>query len=312
MVCFGGAAIDHSYRASVLLRRDTSNPARGRTGFGGVARNVAETLARLGIRSALVSAVGDDPAGRALVAQLASIGVDVSGTAVITGSATASYVAALDVDGSLALGLSDMAVLAALTPAAIAAARPLLGRSPWVFADCNLDAAALAAVADETARAGGLLAVDAVSVAKATHVRDALDRLALLFLNADEARALVPDAPASATPHELAASLVARGVGTVVLTRGGAGTIVRQPRRMIAVPAVTAERIDATGAGDALIAATLARLVDGDDVVQAVRIGTLAAALAVEVIGAVRPDLDPGLLERSRYRVPPLSSDQEP
>ncbi|MBL8700316.1 MAG: hypothetical protein JNK67_18215 [Alphaproteobacteria bacterium] len=306
VVCVGGAAIDHSYRALEPLIRDSSNPVRRVTGFGGVARNVAETLARLGVPSALVSALGDDAAGQAIRAHLVACGVDVAGLATQPGAASASYVAVLEPDGALAFGLSDMAVLDALTPARLATAFAARGPAGWIFADCNLSPAAFAALADIAARSQGALAVDAVSVAKAPRLAAVLGRLGLLFLNRDEARALVPPG-ADATPEALAHALVARGVAAVVLTLGPAGALVATSGRIVHVPAVRAALRDATGAGDALTATTLARLSLGDDLVEAVRAGTLAAALTIEAAGAVREDLDMGLLDASRGRLPQLS-----
>jgi pseudouridine kinase len=72
VVCVGGATVDRIYRAQALLRLGTSNPVTSVRSFGGVARNVAESLGRLGTEVALVSAVGDDENGRALTAHLAA------------------------------------------------------------------------------------------------------------------------------------------------------------------------------------------------------------------------------------------------
>ena len=61
------------------MRAGTSNPASAGASFGGVARNVAETLARLENAVALVSRVGDDAGGAALVSALGALGCDVAG-----------------------------------------------------------------------------------------------------------------------------------------------------------------------------------------------------------------------------------------
>ena len=79
ILCIGGAAVDRKFRLAEPPRAATSNPGRGVSSFGGVARNVAENLARLGRRAALISAVGDDADGAALVAHLAALGVDTDG-----------------------------------------------------------------------------------------------------------------------------------------------------------------------------------------------------------------------------------------
>jgi pseudouridine kinase len=68
VTCVGGAVVDrklHLHRPAVA---GTSNPARLVTSVGGVARNVAESLARLGVPTALVSRVGADETGRGIVA----------------------------------------------------------------------------------------------------------------------------------------------------------------------------------------------------------------------------------------------------
>lgn len=110
VVCVGGATVDRTYRAQKVLRPGTSNPVTSARSFGGVARNVAESLARLGTRVAWVSAVGDDESGRFLLAHLAGIGIDVSHVRTVPGRATAEYVAVVEPSGELAIGLADMAV----------------------------------------------------------------------------------------------------------------------------------------------------------------------------------------------------------
>jgi pseudouridine kinase len=305
VVCVGGAAIDRSYRAVGALVPDSSNPVRGRAHHGGVARNVAESLARLGVATRLVSAVGADEAGRALLAALRARSVDTQHVAILPDAATATYVAVLESDGRLALGLSDMAILQALDASRIAACRAALEGAAWVFCDCNLNSAALAPLIDTAHAAGARIAVDAVSVAKAPHVAAHLARIDLLFLNRDEARALVsPPAPQPSDAESLARELRARGVAAVVMTCGDAGAVVADAQGTHRVAAVPAALRDATGAGDALTAATLAALARGAGLIEAVRDGTLAAALAIEKVGAVRADLTAALLDAARGRLP--------
>ena len=67
---------------------------------GGAESNVASHLAVLGLRSAWVSAVGDDAFGRALVAAIAAFGVDVSGVLVDPARPTGLYIKESDAAGS--------------------------------------------------------------------------------------------------------------------------------------------------------------------------------------------------------------------
>src|SRR5918993_2601750 len=146
VVCVGGATVDRIYRAQALLRLGTSNPVTSARSFGGVARNVAESLGRLGTEVALVSVVGDDENGRALTAHLAGLGVNVSSIQAIPGRTTAEYVAVIEPTGELAFGLADMTVFEALALDVLASVQGAIEAGAFVFADCNLPAETLASL----------------------------------------------------------------------------------------------------------------------------------------------------------------------
>ena len=114
VVVVGGTNMDVVARTTAPLVAATSNPGRTRISPGGVGRNVAENLARLGSRVALVSTVGSDPDGDWLLEATAAAGVDVS--PVLRGGQTGRYVALLDAGGELVAGVSDMAATDALGP----------------------------------------------------------------------------------------------------------------------------------------------------------------------------------------------------
>ena len=76
----GAAGLDTKGRADGPLQPDTSNPGRIRIGVGGVARNVAENLARLGEHAILLSAVGDDRSGLRIREQALDAGAEVLAT----------------------------------------------------------------------------------------------------------------------------------------------------------------------------------------------------------------------------------------
>jgi len=294
VVCIGGAAIDRKYRALAAIRPGTSNPVVSERSFGGVARNVAENVARLGARASLVSIVGDDDNGRALLADLDRLGIDTGAVTVSAAHATAEYVAVLQPDGELALGLANMAVFDGITPALLRGIVSDLGPT-WIFADCNLPAETLHDLIRLARQRILMLAIDAVSTPKVMRLPHDLSGLGVLFLNLDEARACL-DRP-EASPEDAIRALLARGAERVVLTLGAGGLVAADPSGIATSGAVAAEIVDATGAGDALIAATLVAMLKGASLPDAARLGTAAAALTVESPVSVRPDLSLALLE---------------
>ncbi|MBM6593242.1 carbohydrate kinase family protein [Microvirga pudoricolor] len=298
VICIGGAAVDRKYRAQDPVRLGTSNPVTTERTPGGVARNVAENLARLGAHVSLVSIVGDDDNGRFLQSGLTSLGVDIRGMRVSRDRSTAEYVAVLQPTGDLAVGLADMGIFEGLHPDAVLAPLADADAGDWIFADCNLPAPCLHALVSHAGSHSLSLAVDAVSGPKVRRLPEDLTGISLLFLNGDEAAALLEiDAGPDLDLAGLASQLLDRGAGRVVLTRGPHAFIVADASGISALRPMEAAILDATGAGDALIAATIHGLATGCDLTGAARLGSVAAALTVESPFSVRPDLSLALLK---------------
>ena len=306
IICLGGATLDRRYHAAEPLIAGTSNPVIGHRAFGGVARNVAENLARLGLDVGLLSILGDDEMGKALLSDLVRHGVDVAAMARTAEKPTGEYVAVIGPDGRLVLGLADMDIFALLTKAHLDRASPFLAEASIVFADCNLPADLVADLARRRAGAGFRLALDAVSAPKTRRLPQSLAGVDLLFLNRDEADAYLGGP--QMTPVAAAAALRARGADAVVLTLGEAGAIVADMSGTLHMPAVEAEAVDVTGAGDAMIAGTLYSLDRGETLAAAVRMGALLAAITTEHGASVHPELSEGFLAAGLTRIAQAAS----
>jgi pseudouridine kinase len=268
--CIGGASVDEKFHLDLVPAAATSNPARRVSGFGGVARNVAENLARMGADVALVSAIGRDFAGEALQAALRAAGVDTAGIVRSADHPTGTYVAIIDSTGELTIGVSDLSAVEALTADDIANAWPLVASADVVFADCNLNAATLERLIATCGGAGLRLALDAVSIAKSTRLPSDLHNVDVLFCNTDEAP-----------------SCTGRGARALVITDGPRPVTIHRGASVEAIAVQPVAAVDVTGAGDALIAATLVRLCAGDDLAVAVRAGIDAGARTVGSLATV-------------------------
>lgn len=303
-LCIGGAAADGSFHLTTPAVLGTSNVATAESGFGGVARNVAESLARLGARVSLLSAVGADASGWEIIDHATDAGIDTGLVQVISGEPTSRYIALIDPDGELVIGINAMGILSRIRPSDIADAP--LNDARWVFAECNLDGETLLAVI-ERRRAGGTfrLAIDAISTPKAARLPSDLGGIDLLCANADEANAILGAAEPSTRDgaRNLARGLVARGAGAAMISIGAGGCVVATPDGAWVVGAVPARVVDVTGAGDARIAGTLHGLLDGEPIQEAARRGSLLAALAAESPTTIDAALAPQRLAASSNRL---------
>ncbi len=301
-LCIGGAMIDRKYELHGPLIGATSNPGRVSTSHGGVARNIAENLARLASKVTLAAAIGDDDAGNSIRKALEAINVDTGSLIVMQGEATAEYAAIL-ASGTRDLALAVVAMDHAERRIADEIDRILMGAEAGmtVFADGNLPAVAMEKVIAAARSIGFFLAVDAVSIAKARRLPERFDGIGILFMNADEAADILHADVCN--PAALAKSLVECGASRAVVTAGAMGAFAHDGFNASAAKALQARVVDVTGAGDSLVAATLWRLSLDETLAEAIRWGVLAAGLTIESDKSVLPEMSPGFLARNRWRI---------
>lgn len=299
VVVIGASGMDLIGKVAGPLSTGTSNPGRLRTSPGGVARNVAENLARLGMETELITALGDDPNGRQLLDQAAQAGIGVDHCVRVPGARTGAYLALLDEHGRLHAGVDDMRVIDGLTPEHLHAAEAVIAKASAVFLDANLSEATLSTALELAAAHGVRVAADPTSRNLAPRLRPHLAGLWLITPNEAEAGVLCPRPIAHAQMQpaiEAARQLVASGVEIAVVALAEFGVAYASAQESGHVPAVRTEIADPTGAGDAMTAAVIFALLHEIPLDEAVRLGASAAALTLRAHGTVAPDLSLELL----------------
>ena len=99
----GAANIDiQGFSSSTLINRD-SNPGRIEFCPGGVSRNIAENLSRLGIRTEVISAVGGDPNGTLILDSCKSCGIGTDYSLIVPDAVSSVYLAIMDESRDMAL-----------------------------------------------------------------------------------------------------------------------------------------------------------------------------------------------------------------
>ena len=300
VVCMGAANLDRKLRSLAPLALHTSNPASQAESFGGVARNIAENLARLGTPVALLTAVGSDSSGAALLAHAESAGIDTHGALRLDDAASGTYTAVLDANGDMVVALADMALYDRLTPSFVAAREAQLAAGTLVVADLNLPLDTVDALLAQARRSGVALVLVAVSEPKMARLPQALAGVRLLIMNGGELAARVGRTLDDEAALETAMREVqAQGARDVVVTRGAAGVLLTLPDGAIArLDAPQAEVVDVTGAGDAFAAAVCWSLVQDahDDLLLACRRGLHLSKLTVGTLDTVHAGLGPDSL----------------
>jgi sugar/nucleoside kinase (ribokinase family) len=261
------------------------------TASGGPVANSCAVAAALGAKVAFLGKVGGDALGEAFRRDITGLGVLFPTQPLPAGAPTARCLILVTPDGQRTmntyLGSCDEFSVADLDEITIAASA-VTYLEGYLF-DPPLAQIAFAEAA-KCARAGG--GKTALSLSDAFCVdrhRDGFRRLIrqgidILFANEAEICSLY-----ERNDFEQAAADAAQDVGLAVLTRSEAGSVILQGSARIEIPAIPTEVVDTTGAGDAYAAGFLTAYTQGESLRAAGDLGSRAAALAINRIGARPP-----------------------
>ncbi len=294
VLVIGAAGTDLVGKLSGDLHMGTSNPAQIRISFGGVGRNVAENLARLGQPVTLLTAVGTDYYGDQLLEHIHQVGINTDYISRSPSNPTGSYLGFINPNGGLLVALDDMRVITEVTSAYIRQHENLFFEASAVFIDANLPKQTLRTVISLAGRAGIPVCADPTSVLLAPRLLPYLKHLALISPNCAEAAVLTGEQITTSRRREAlqaAKTLVSQGVGIVIIALAESGVVYGTSETSGHIPAIRTAIVDPTGAGDALTATVLFALLNNIPIDDAVRLGVSAASLTIGKPGAVLTDL---------------------
>lgn len=298
VVVIGGANMDLHAIADNEPVLGSSNPGSSQLSPGGVGRNVAEVIARLGTPVHLVSVVGDDPLGMDLVHHTADAGVDVTHVRerpVRTGT----YAAVLAPNGDMVVAVADMAATDLISPLAVEAAANLIRGARQLVLDGNLLPATVEQALAITRDTEVQVLLEPVSVPKCERLRPVLGPgIHLLTPNRAELAGLtgVPT-DTDAGVDQAVDRLRETGVETVWVRLGRErGSLIVSPQGRWRVPAPDVDAVDMTGVGDVMLGAFCHASLRGDSRADAVRYGHAAAALTMASRYSVPADLTDELI----------------
>ncbi|ROM79223.1 ribokinase [Pseudomonas brassicacearum] len=265
---------------------------------GGKGANQAVAAARLGAQVSMVGCVGSDAYGQELRGALLAEGIDCQAVGIVDGS---SGVALIVVDDNSQNAIVIVAgANGALTPDVLDSVDEVLQGADVII--CQLEVPD-ATVGHALKRGRELGKTVILNPAPASHAlpADWYAYVDYLIPNESEAAVLSGLAVDSLETAEAAAThLIAAGAGKVIVTLGAQGLIFANGSSFEHFPAPRVKAVDTTAAGDTFVGGFAAALASGENEVDAIRFGQVAAALSVTRAGA-QPSI-PTLLEVQAFK----------
>ncbi|MDQ3930329.1 MAG: ribokinase [Chloroflexota bacterium] len=247
---------------------------------GGKGANQATALGRLGAFVQMVGRVGQDAFGTSLIDSLGKAGVDISHVTRTDGASTGLAFIFVD-DGGENMIVLEPGANGLLTPSDVSASGDSIFKADALLLQLEVPLETVIEAA-MLARAASVLVV--LNAAPARVLTEALLALVdVLVVNETE---LLMLAGTNGTQQEAVLALLARGVGSVLVTLGREGSFLATRQGTVYMPAFQVEAVDTTAAGDAFTAAYVMSLLEGLDSLACLRFASAAAAIKVTRRGA--------------------------
>lgn len=273
-ICVGSVLWDIIASASIKMDHGSDVPGLIRRRPGGVALNIAIELERLGGHVALMSAVGKDAEGDALIAALPQLDC-----AMIYRSddPTDSYMALENPDGSIFGAIADCASLEKAGSAVVDALTSQARSADAVILDGNLPIEVLKHIFEQNLTLGRKTALVPASPGKAERLRDLYqDNGCTLYVNKVEAERISNSQIKGAA--QAAEILYEKGAYSAVVTDGANPSAQACAAGVFEFSPPQVDARSTTGAGDVFLAAHMTAELSGQTPQDALEIAAMAAS----------------------------------
>jgi pseudouridine kinase len=294
IVCIGGANTDRKARTNEKVRLYSSNPVKITETCGGVARNFAENLSRLGVNTSLIACVGDDKEGNWLLKETKSVGVDISQVWVLPTERTGTYTTLLDIDGESIVSMADMTIYEKITTSMFEEKWSHIAASQAVFLDTNIPKKCISYMIKRCRDVNIPLYIDPVSSAKAQKLPFCLDGVELILPNREEAEILADIKIDSIKDCQIACEKISkRGVQKIIITLGDQGVFYFSAEESGHLSPFKTNFVDVTGADDAFASCAIYGIMNEESLFSACQLGLAGAALTLQTEESISSFLKP-------------------
>ena len=295
----GSAVLDIKGSADHPINSGSRQFGHIQTTVSGVARNIAENLARLEIETVLLSAVADDDIGQQLITQSTESDIDCSHVMRVSGARTAMTMTIQDDNNEIVSVIDDYSIMEYLDSDYLMEHESLFANATIIVIDATLTEEALDTLFELAIRYKIRVCADPTAPLLAGRLCKYIENLYFIAPNASETVALCAiEEPATDRDSAIktAQRLVNMGADIAVVTLGDKGLAYADHSGGGYIRAIHTEVVDTSGAGDAFSGAVIFGLLNDVPVDEAMRLGVTAASLTLASKETVLPTLNQEIL----------------
>lgn len=290
ILVIGASIIDITGLTAVKYQSHNSNPGFIKVSMGGVCRNIAENMARLGIATKFISTIGDDDHGKRILEHSRQIGYDMSDSLFLTHTSTPTYLAILDEKGEMVSAVVDMWSLSQMNANFIDSKAEIIKNATYTFVDANNPE--LLEHILKTYHGQTQFVLDPISAKKAESVKHLMPYFHTIKPNRFEAEAML-GYPLDNDQALIKASkdFLEKGITNIFISLDENGIFYATTHSMGKINAKDAKVVNVTGAGDSFVAALGYCYLNELPLIETVKFAMSASLLTISHENTVHPQM---------------------
>lgn len=271
------------------LKKGDSNPGKTTLSFGGVGQNIGTNLIYLGIATKLITALGNDIYGEMILKKNQEIGLNMDESLILDRENTSTYLALLNRDGDMEIALASMDIVEKITSSFIKEKKRVIENAHITIVDTNIPKDTIEYMVKNHK---GKFFLDTVSTTKAMKVKDILGYFHTIKPNKLEAEILSGiKINTKEDIKKVGKFFIKKGVERVFITLGDKGVYYFDKNTELYIRAPSIKVVNATGAGDAFMAALGYAYINSLDIEDTLKFAIATSILTLESEETISPNI---------------------
>lgn len=291
-VVIGGANVDIVGISQNELRYKDSNIGHIKMSLGGVGRNIAENLVRLGVNTKLITAIGDDIYGMKILNECRDIGIDLENSLKLKGYNSSVYMSILDSSNDMHLAISEMDILSNMSIDFIKQKRNIIENSRVAVIDTNIPKDVMDYIVNNFKETEFFL--DTVSTEKSKKVKDIIGKFHTIKPNRYEAEMLSGiEINSNDDFKKVSNFFLEKGVKRVFLSLGEEGIYYNDAdgfEKFVKPPETKV--VNANGAGDAFVSGLVYSYIKDYSIEDTINFAMGCSKMAISHENTINPNIN--------------------
>lgn len=299
IVGIGASNVDVYGKSRIKIRTHYDHPADISSNVGGVMHNIITNYVKLGNYAKLITAYSDDAYGDLIVKDCNKNNIDISDSLLVKDKTSGIFMQIQDENNDMYLAICDMSVLEQVTPSYLRSKENVITNAKLVVMDPSLTDEAIVELI-KICKNRVPICLDPISDNYAIKMRKYVKDLYCVKPNKSELQALA-NIPINSDDDLIKACnlLIKKGLKRIFVSLGKDGVLYVDKDTCIRRKLKAEKKmVNASGAGDAFMAAILHGLVNELDINDTINYGLAAGIGAIRSIDTINRDMSIDLLKK--------------